>query len=267
MKFSADLRNLKIISVAEGKEISTVKDIIIDPTKGTLAFFIINQPIDYLGARIIAFEDVLGLGDYALIINDSTVIQDVAHNSLAIELLQKRVKVIGSQLLTTKGTLLGQVSEFMIDEETGKITGFVLVDSENKTSQCHCDHVLTYGQEIILIEQDNQDTLASRKERKQNAAANSVRDKEYLRKKIEEFGKKDSLLKSEANNSEVIEFPQDFNVFEQRQLQFLVGKILTKDVKLETGNLLKAGEQITQESLAGIKSRQTLMQLTAHVMK
>jgi len=109
--------------------------------------------------------------------------------------------------------------------------------------------------------------LASRKERKQNAAANSVRDKEYLRKKIEEFGKKDSLLKSEANNSEVIEFPQDFNVFEQRQLQFLVGKILTKDVKLETGNLLKAGEQITQESLAGIKSRQTLMQLTAHVMK
>ncbi len=72
------------------------------------AFFIVDQPSDYFGARLIAFQDILGLGDYALIISESTVIQDVAHNPLAIELLQKDVKVIGSQVLTTKGCLIGK---------------------------------------------------------------------------------------------------------------------------------------------------------------
>ena len=279
MKCSADLCNLKIISVNEGKQVSTVKDIIIDPTNGSVAFFVIDQPIDYLGARIIAFEDVLGLGDYALIINDSNVIQDVAHNSLAIELLERGVKVIGSQVLTTKGGLIGKVSEFMIDEETGRIAVFNLEDEEGKTSQCPCDQVITYGRDIIMIEEGKQPAQASSKGRKQDTAVSSADNKERLRKKIEEFGKNDSLLKSQANSNEGseagegskdtegIEFSKDFNVFEQRQLQFLVGKVLAKDVKLETGSTLKAGERISKESLAGVKSRQTLMQLTAHVMK
>ncbi|NLL53099.1 MAG: hypothetical protein GX248_10400 [Peptococcaceae bacterium] len=267
MKCSADLRNLKIISINEGKQVSTVKDIIIDPSNGSVAFFVIDQPIDYLGARIIAFEDVLGLGDYALIINDSSVIQDVAHNSLAIELLEREVKVIGSQVLTTKGGLIGQVSEFMIEEETGRIAVFNLEDEEGKSSQCPCDQVITYGRDIIMIEQGKKTAQTSNKERKQDTAVSSVNNKERLKKKIEEFGKDDSLLKTPANSSEGVEFSQDFNVFEQRQLQFLVGKVLAKDVKLETGGLLKAGEKISQESLAGVKSRQTLMQLTAHVMK
>jgi uncharacterized protein YrrD len=44
MKCSADIRNLKIISISEGKQISAVKDIIIDPTSGRLAFFVIDRP-------------------------------------------------------------------------------------------------------------------------------------------------------------------------------------------------------------------------------
>ncbi|NLI92590.1 MAG: hypothetical protein GX434_10425, partial [Peptococcaceae bacterium] len=92
MKSSVEIKGLKIISINEGQQVSMVKDIIINSSDGTLAFFIIDQPSDYLGARLIAFEDILGLGDYALIISDSGVIQDVAHNPLAIELLQKDVK-------------------------------------------------------------------------------------------------------------------------------------------------------------------------------
>jgi hypothetical protein len=66
---------------------------------------------------------------------------------------------------------------------------------------------------------------------------------------------------------ENISFPQDFNVFEQRQLQFLLGKMLNKDIQLDNGDFLKAGEQITANSLSAVQSRNTLMQLTAHVVK
>ncbi|NLI91780.1 MAG: hypothetical protein GX434_06100, partial [Peptococcaceae bacterium] len=223
----------------------------------------------YLGARLIAFEDILGLGDYALIISDSGVIQDVAHNPLAIELLQKDVKIIGSQVLTTKGCLIGQVTEFMIEEETGRISACQITNPQGNINQVKCDRVITYGKEIILIDDNPSPPKQNAPERKAANQAQNVplsSEKELLKKKIEEFGKSDNLPKK-TESSPVISFPQDFNVFEQRQLQFLLGKILDKDVQLDNGGLLKAGDKITADSLSAVKSRNTLMQLTAHVVK
>ncbi len=102
-----------------------------------------------------------------------------------------------------------------------------------------------------------------------------------MKKKIEEFSKSDdTLLKAAAVNAyaesptdvkKVIKANDDaseiFNVFEQRQLHFLEGKTLEKDVQLDNGELLKAGEEITKELLMTVKTRSTLMQLTAHVVK
>lgn len=285
MKSSVQIRGLKIISINEGKQISTVKDLIINSADGSLAFFVVDQPSDYFGARLIDYQDILGLGDYALIISDSTVIQDVAHNSLAVELLQKDVKVVGCQVLTTKGYLIGQVTEIMFEEGTGKIAACQVSNPDGKTSQIKCDNVITYGKEIILID-DNPSPAAKptpqpqpqpeqrRKAVPEAEESSSLNEKELLKRKIEEFGKGDSLLKpvhSKANTTptqnDAIVFPQDFNVFEQRQLQFLQGKTLEKDVQLESGSVIKAGEEITAELLSSVKSRNTLMQLTAHVVK
>lgn len=275
MKSSVEIIGLKIISINEGRQISTVKDIIIDAAQGCLAFFIVDQPSDYFGARLIAYEDILGLGDYALIISESTVIQDVAHNPLAIELLQKDVKVIGSQVLTTKGCLIGQVNEIMIEEETGRIAVCLVTNPQGNTSQVKCDRVITYGKEIILIDDSPAPVKTAHAEKQQQPERKKVaeahvspvlNEKELLKRKIEEFGKNEPLLKT-AEKNETIAYPQDFNVFEQRQLQFLLGKMLDKDVQLDNGGLLRAGEQITVQSLSAVKSRNTLMQLTAHVVK
>jgi uncharacterized protein YrrD len=270
MKSSVELKGLKIISINEGQQISTVKDIIIDASSGTLAFFIVDQPSDYFGARLIAFKDILGLGDYALIIANSRVIQDVAHNELAIELLQQGVKIIGSQVLTTKGCLVGQVTEFMIDEETGKIAACQITNPQGNVSQVKCDRVITYGKEIIMIDDNpapvKQHNRAEQKTAEEVQTDPVANEKEMLKKKIEEFGKSDSLLKKTEQN-QLISYPQDFNVFEQRQLQFLLGKTLDKDVQLDSGGLLLAGEKITVDSLSEVKTKNTLMQLTAHVLK
>ncbi|AHF09717.1 MULTISPECIES: PRC-barrel domain-containing protein [Dehalobacter] len=280
MKSSAEIRGLKIISINEGKQISTVKDIIINSEDGSLAFFVIDQPSDYFGARLIAYADILGLGDYALIINDSTVVQDVAHNNLAVELLKKDVKVVSSQVLTTRGCLIGQVKEILFDETTGIIAACEVVDPQGKCSEFKCDHVITYGKEIILIDDNPPSSGKQAKELikpERNKALEAsepssgkespaLSEKELLKKKIEQFGKSESLLKT-AENSGTIIYPEDFNVFEQRQLQFLLGKTLNNDIQLENGTVLKAGEQITGENLSGVKNRSTLMQLTAHVVK
>jgi len=250
----SEIRKLKIISIKEGQEISTVKDIIVNSDNGSLAFFIIDQPSDYLGARIIAFNDIVGIGDYAIIIPDSSVIQDVAHNPRAIDFLQKDVKVIGAQVLTNKGSLTGQVTDYFMEEETGRIAVFMLANEQGNITKFKSNNVITYGKDIILIEAP----------KVEENRGNGQSEKELLKKKIEEFGKSDSLLKSIEDGEKSSD---EFNVFEQRQLQFLVGKKLEKDVPLENGGLIKAGVQISRESLSEVKTRNTLMQISAHVVK
>jgi len=273
MKPLSDIIGLRIISINQGKQISKVKDVIINPDNGSIAFFIIDQPSDYLGARIISYKDIVGLGDFALIIPDSKIIQDVAHNPVAIELIKKDIKVIGSYILTTKGCLIGQVTEIMIDEETGRIVACMVSDSQGKQEKVSCDTVITYGKEIILLEQNSDNTDSEPQLKSFNKAKirldvdkkSEIDEKEILKRKIAQLGVQDTQT-SESEPKPLV-FPEGFNVFEQKQLQFLLGKTLDKDVMLDNGCFLKAGEKITAELLSEIKTRNTLMQITAHVVK
>jgi hypothetical protein len=163
----------------------------------------------------------------------------------------------------------------MIEEETGRIAVCQVSNPQGNNSQVKCDRVITYGKEIILIDDNpapaktNQIEKHQQPERKKAAEVHVnpvLNEKELLKRKIEEFGKNEPLHKTGEKN-ETIAFPQDFNVFEQRQLQFLQRKVLENDVQIENGGLLRAGEQITVHSLSAVKSRNTLMQLTAHVVK
>lgn len=284
MKSSTAINGLKIISIAEGQQVSTVKDIILDAENGCLAFFVIDQPSDYLGARIIAYSDILGLGDYALIIPNTDVIQDVAHCLVAIELLKKDIKVIGSQVLSAKGSLIGQVIEIMIDEETGQIAVCQVVNPQGANSEIKCDNIIKYGKDIIILgdtsSEEGQAHKAKAKVQVQpldkgqsldrfqplEPVDTSINEKAILKKRIEEFGKIDDLLKT-AVMANSVDYPQEFNVFEQRQLQFLLGKTLNTNVNLDNGQVLVAGQQITTEALAAVKTKNTLMQITAHVVK
>ncbi|KUO64852.1 MAG: hypothetical protein APF84_19005 [Gracilibacter sp. BRH_c7a] len=287
MKSSSVINGLKIISIAEGQQISTVKDIILDAENGCLAYFIIDQPSDYLGARLIAYNDILGLGDYALIIPNRDVIQDVAHCLVGIDLIKKDIKVIGAQVLSEKGSLIGEVTEIMINEETGRIAVCQVTDPQGSISEIKCDKVIKYGKNIIILgdspSKEGQAQVLKEKIKVQPSEKvqpidrfqpldkfqpleKTINEKEILKKRIEEFGKSDNLLKT-AVIANSLNYPEDFNVFEQRQLQFLLGKTLNTSVNLDNGQVLSAGQQITTEDLSAVKTRNTLMQITAHVVK
>ena len=278
MKSSSEINNLKIISIADGQQVTTVKDIILDAENGCLAFFVINQPSDYLGARIIAYSDILGLGDYALIIPNMEVIQDVAHCKPAIELLKKDIKVIGSQVLSAQGSLIGQVTEIIIDEESGRIAACQIINPQGVNSELKCDNVNKYGKDIIILGGSSSEERQAQKSKTKvkvqpldkfqsfEPLNKSINEKAILKKRIEEFGKTDVLLKT-AVISKSLEYPEEFNVFEQRQLQFLLGKTLNTNVNLDNGQVLTAGQQITTDVLSAVKTKSTLMQITAHVVK
>jgi len=69
---------------------------------------------------------------------------------------------------------------------------------------------------------------------------------------------------------EVVTFAEpetSFNLFEQRQLQYFIGKKVEKDIVLDNAEVLRAGERITPDNVTHITTRSTLMEVTSHLQK
>lgn len=266
MRSSSVVQGLKIISLNEGQQIGIVKDTIIDSLKGKLAYFVVDKISDYLGARIISFADVIGWGDYALLVSDSKVIKEVANSPEAIELLMKDIKIIGKQVLTKTGSLAGEVTEIKFDDKSGIMKLLLVKDQNGNINEVKCDLVVTYGIEMIIIDEAHSHgktvvAVGSKKAGKQTADTNHSH---AVNVNIAVDSEKELHKNKESAE---IDFPEDFNIFEQRQLQFLLGKTIVKDIELENGQILKVGQQMTASFLSMVKTRSTLMELTAHLAK
>jgi len=151
MKPTKEIIGLRIISILDGTQVGVVKDFVINPQGKTLDFVIIDQPSDIFGAKVIAFADILGLGEFAITIPNPGVIQDVTQNIDAQNLLKQDTRVLGTKVLTKKGQLIGEVTEILIDEETGRIAA-CLYESQGEMHQVGVEEVITLGKELLIVE-------------------------------------------------------------------------------------------------------------------
>ncbi|KLU67954.1 PRC-barrel domain protein [Desulfosporosinus acididurans] len=261
MKPTKEIIGLRIISIADGTQAGAVKDIVLNPQEKTLDFVIVDQPTDFLGAKIIAFKDILGIGEFAMTIPNPGVIQDVAQNTEAQKLLNLDTRVIGTKVLTKKGQLIGEVTEILLDEETGRISACIF-ESNGQVHEIGAEKVITLGKELLIIEGFSAE---GEKEKQQlsnvDPVVNSITEPTGVQEVTPATGVQ------EVTSAKVEEGDKGFNLFEQRQLQYFIGKMVEKDIALDNGNVLRAGERITPEMISFITSRSTLMEITSHLQK
>lgn len=257
MKPTKEIIGLRIISISDGTQVGVVKDFVLNPQEKTLDFLIIDQPTDYFGAKVIPFADVLGLGAFAITISDPNVIQDVAQNIQAQILLKQDTRVIGTKVLTKKGQLIGEVKEILIDEETGRIAA-CLFEAEGQMNEISAEKIITLGKELLIIEGDQmlQQILDQNTENLSETSSNSTAPTPRA-DDIQDTAGVDSAGEPEAG----------FNLFEQRQLQYFIGKKVEKNIVLDNGDILAAGEIITSDMVTLITTRSTLMEVTSHLQK
>lgn len=255
MKASKEIKGLRIISIADGTQVGIIKDLVLNPQTGSLDFFIIDQPTDYFGAKVISFNDIIGLGEFAVTISDPQIIQDVSQNTAVQDLLKQDVTVIGTKVLTKKGSLIGEVQEYLIDEETGKISACIFTSSDGNSREASSQQIITFGKELLIIDTEDYDNKTVEVQINQS----SFQPTEVLA--TEQFTGDESSINPED------EAATEFNLFEQRQLQYFFGKTVDKDIELDSGEILRAGEPMTEEVIRKITSRSKLMEITSYLHK
>ena len=234
MKKSKEIIGLPIISISDGTEVGKVKTVIINAEKGAIDYVVVDSGIQILSAKVIPTEYVLGIGEYALTIENEDAINDISKIPAAIDLLQKNIQVKGTKVLTKKGRLIGEIGDIYVDEEANcSIIGLeYIADITHKNIKIiPRDSIITFGKNLVVVKEDVESMLL-------DTAAKLNTSDESLN-----FEKKNSenvLIEENNSISEENEMPTGAisDMMEIKHREYLNGKLTTKNIYDADGNVL-----------------------------
>ncbi len=223
MKKSQEILGLPVFSILDGRKLGQVKDLVINPEEAKVEFILVSNGSWYVGARVLPFKAVMGVGEHAVTTESESHLTAINETSTANSLLQRNIEVKGNRVLTNKGNLIGVVSEYEIDEHTGKMVRleYRTALDESKIEIVDAENVLTYGADVIVIKEK-----AGTAQPPTSPAPIS-----------------ESIKEGTGSPSS-----DGTNLFKERQKQFLLGKRVIQDIKDANGTvIIPEGTVVTEE--------------------
>lgn len=257
MKKSNQILGLPIISISDGSEVGAVKSLVINPDKGSIDFIIIEKEDWQVSVKAIPFKKVVGIGEYALTVETDSAVIDLNEIPIANQLVNKKIKIIGSKVMTRKGELIGEIIEFFVDEENGHILG-AMVNVSNREVIIAASTVITYGREIIIVKENASNYFLETPEQLIQDKRASLEDDEANNQiEYESFNSGKNIFEDVAK-SQIVEKNSEFNLesdpiddIRTHQIDLLNGKTTTKDLLDSAGNVLIAkGTVLGKEEIA-----------------
>ncbi|WP_102345393.1 PRC-barrel domain-containing protein [Bacillus sp. Marseille-P3661] len=261
MKKSIEILGLPIISISDGQQVGLVKSLVINPDKGSIDFLTIEHEDWQVSVKAIPFKKVVGIGEYAVTVESENAIIDLNEIPIANQLLNKKIKINGTKVMTRKGQLIGEVSEFYIDEDNGNILGAMLKLSNSEValpSEC----VLTYGKDIIIVKEDAQSSFLSSIEDLGHEPSsvidevipsnrlNELEDSSHMTasaiESILDEVKEESILDTDVK-ADRPNTSTEVQAIKAKQIELLMGKTVTKDIYDKSGVLLVANGTVLSE--------------------
>ena len=177
MKKTKEIIGLPIISIFDGTEIGMVKNIIINAEDRSFSYVVVENGLHLLGAKVIATDRILGIGEHAVTVEDDNVVSMISKIPAAMDLLEKNVQIRGSKVLTKKGRLVGEITEIYVDEEDRcRIKGMEFLplrgDGSAKFLPDKC--IVTYGRHLIIVTDVYESMLSDVAELSQQATEQSA---------------------------------------------------------------------------------------------
>lgn len=218
MRKSQEIIGLPVFSVIEGRKIGQVKDLVINPEEGKVDFILVGNGSWYEGARVLSYKAVMGIGEHAVTTESENQLTNLNETAHVNTLLDRNVEIKGNRILTNKGNLIGVISEYELDESTGRMTRlqYKCAQDESKTEIVEADQVLTYGTDVVIIKDKTNGYQPGPAAREPN-----------------------------GNNAEI----SGTAFFKQKQREFLIGKKVIQDIKDDNGNILISQGTIVDEDI------------------
>ncbi|MDR4889109.1 PRC-barrel domain-containing protein [Fredinandcohnia sp. QZ13] len=250
MKKSVEIVGLPIISIIDGIEVGKVKSLVINPEKGSVDFLTIEHEDWQVSVKAIPFKRVVGIGEYAVTIESESSVIDLNEIPIANSLVNKKIKITNTKVMTRKGQLLGEVLEYYVDDETGNLLG-TLLNVSGKEVVLASEFVLTYGKDIIIVGEDASSKFLDSVESLENPQIESTEHQHDV--DIEELLPESTETQSpfdEINASIDQHEESEAKALRLKQVDLLYGKVVTKDILDSEGNvIIPAGTHLSVDDI------------------
>lgn len=264
MKKSFDIIGLPIISITEGTELGKVKSLVINPATGAVAALVIDDGKWYLGAKLLPFSAITGLGEYAVTIENSNSVALYSANQEFEKLLSAEIAVIGTKVLTKSGRILGKVNEIIVDL-SGKITACEVEDVNGDITHLPAQRVLTFGKDVLVVGETDEPVLAP-------AAATTTATAAKI-----DYVPITPVAPAEVNT--VVSKPaapevpavaeasdESAKKFDDKHRKFLLGKKANRRIETDNGMLIvEQGGEITEEVIQKAKLAGKFVELSMSI--
>ncbi len=232
MKKSTEIQSLTIINISDGSEIGKVRSLVVNPEKGSVDFLTVEHEDWQISVRAIPFKKVVGIGEYAVTVEHENAVIDLNEIPIANSLVNKKIRVADTRLMTRKGQMIGEIVEFHVDDESGAIR---TLEVKSKSDAYYLDspHVLTWGKDIVIVKED---------------AA------EYFRETLVEVEVEVEVEDISTPQEAAATQADGLKVIENRQMELLVGRQTADDIfSLEGELLIPKGAELTRTNIQSVK--------------
>ncbi len=251
MKKSADILRLPVISISEGKQVGTVKDLVIDASQGAVVALVVDDGSWYLGAKVLPFNAITGLGESAVTVEGTSNLIPVSTLPRIEQLMAAGVKVIGTRTLTRSGHMGGKVVEIVIDE-SGRINTCEVEENIGERIMIPVQQIVTFGKDVLIVNEAMDPSGRSTLGMRQPAAASYAAP--------EPSAPPASPAPAPAASDDAAQ------LFEEKQRRYLLGKRVNRRIAAADGSvIIEQGGEITEEVLQRIREEDKMIELTMNL--
>ncbi|MBO1512442.1 PRC-barrel domain-containing protein [Metabacillus bambusae] len=215
MKKSNELLDLPIISISGVKQIGKIKGLIINPDNFSVDFLTVEQEDWQVGVKAVPFKKIVGVGETAVMVEQDNSVIDLDEIPIVNQLLNKKIHIIGSLVLTRKGFLSGQVSDFYFNEENGQLESLLILSGNNETF-LPIENVISLGKEHVIINDSLQEINNQISEQKTN---------------LQQVAPMQTVGETQS-------FPDRKAALKAKLIELLKGNSIKKDIFSKSGELL-----------------------------
>jgi uncharacterized protein YrrD len=175
---SKDIIGLPIFTIAEGKEIGKITEILVNPSRGVVAALAVENT-----TQIVTYSSIKNIGKDAVMIDSTSQLLEISEHK-SIE-RWKDIKIIDSKVVTSSGRYLGQVNEFLLDSITGKILSCMVSNLEGERVVIPASRIVTFGKDALIVVDEEVEEVLGIEEEEEAAEMEEVLHKAKEEKKAE----------------------------------------------------------------------------------
>ncbi|WP_293909545.1 PRC-barrel domain-containing protein [Deinococcus sp.] len=233
-----------IMALSSGTQIDKVHDLVFDHDANQVLALLVDEGGWFRAAKVVPFEAVRSVGEDAVMIDDESHVVSARDDSRIADLLDTKIGLIGTRLLTTDGRDLGKIADVYFDEASGKVLGYeatggLFSDLSSGRTFVPAPESISIGENAAIVPV---------------SVATAMEEQEAggLQGAFKSAGESISTAASTVSENVKAGYENLATATKERQKDYVVGKVAGSDVSSDDGAVIVTKGQTITEAQASL---------------